>query len=197
MSFILVNPVIESKSIKSNKKSLDNIAEDLWSKYSKNIKNYATEFYFSFMESGSDNIHHYQVNEILENNKVKYSLKKYKNKNLNDKEFIKSITQNGGKKYHKKYRHNDSSSSSSDDDEIVYHSNKKLYSPQIHSSLSAITYYPNIYGMNNISLPTLADRYSYVIKDGKPTIIAPNATGTGIYNISGNKWSLSENIKNK
>ena len=39
MSYILVNPIIESGAIKSKKKSANDAAEDLWSKYSGNIKN--------------------------------------------------------------------------------------------------------------------------------------------------------------
>jgi hypothetical protein len=156
MSFILVNPIVESNLIKSKKKSAVDAAEDLWSKFSTNIKNYTPEFYFSFMEAGSSKIHHYQVNETLENNKVKYSLKKYKNKNLNDKEFVKSISQHveqDGGKHHKKHRYDDSSSSSdSDDEDLIYHSKKRI--PRYGDPL-AITYYPTIYGVKNIAIPPL------------------------------------------
>jgi hypothetical protein len=161
MSYILVNPIIESSAIKSKKKSSNDAAEDLWSKYSSNIKNHAPEFYFSFLESGSKKIHHYKVNETLENNKVKYSLKKYKNKNINDKEFVKALLkQDGGN--HRKHKHkdeDDSSSSSSSDDNSTFHSRK----PPRYGGPLAVTYYPNIYGVPNILLPPLVSTYSYVL----------------------------------
>jgi hypothetical protein len=220
MTFILVNPNIESLPIKSNKKSkntdqINSAAEELWSKFSKNLKDYADNFYFSFMESGSNKIYHYQVNETLKNNKVKYSLKKYKNKNMNDKEFVKLISdQNGGKikiKHKHKRKHNkhdeddeeeddedNDDSSSSSEEEMVYSSQKyssqkyplgslssPIYSPQIYPGQS-INYYPNIYGVNNVTLPTLKDRYFTAIKDGKPVIVGPAANGQqAIYNVNG------------
>ena len=166
MTYILVNPNIESLQIKSKKKSVSDAAEDLWSKFSSNIKDHANEFYFSFLESGSNKVHHYKVNESLENNKVKYALKKFKNKNLNDKEFVKAITkqknehdeQDGGKS--RKHRYDDDSSS--DDDELVYHSRK---GPRYPSPL-AVSYYPNIYGVPNIMLPPLASSYVYSLGVG-------------------------------
>jgi len=215
MTFILVNPNIEFQPIKSKKESknadqINNVAEELWSKFSKNLKDYADNFYFSFMETGSNKIYHYQVNETLKNNKVKYSLKKYKNKNINDKEFVKLISdQNGGKiKIKHKRRHNKhddddedddkDDSSSSSEDEMVYSSQKyssqkyplgplssPIYSPQIYPSQS-INYYPNIYGVNNVTLPSLKDRYYTAIKDGKPVIVGPAANGQqAVYNING------------
>jgi len=168
MSYILVNPIVESIQIKSKKKSSSDAAEDLWSQYSGNIKNHAPEFYFSFLETGSKKIHHFKVNETLENNKVKYSLKKYKNKNINDKEFVKAITssQDGGK-HHKHHKHrNDDSSSSSDDDDLVYHSKK---GPRYPSPLS-VTYYPNIYGVPNILLPPLTSSYVYSLGVGSSLV---------------------------
>ena len=157
MSYILVNPIIESSAIKSKKKSSNDAAEDLWSKYSSNIKNHAPEFYFSFLESGSKKVHHYKVNETLENNKVKYSLKKYKNKNINDKEFVKALLKQDGGKHHK--RRDDDSSSSSSDDDLTFHSRK----PPRYGGPLAVTYYPNIYGVPNIPLPPLVSTYNYVL----------------------------------
>lgn len=157
MSYILVNPIVESTQIKSKKKSSSDAAEDLWSQYSGNIKNHAPEFYFSFLETGSKKIHHFKVNETLENNKVKYSLKKYKNKNINDKEFVKALLQQDGGKHHK--RRDDDSSSSSDDDDLVYHSKK---GPRYPSPL-AISYSPSIYGVPNILLPPLVSPYAYYV----------------------------------
>ena len=161
MSYILVNPIIESGAIKSKKKSANDAAEDLWSKYSGNIKNHAPEFYFSFFESGSKKIHHFQVNETVENNKVKYSLKKYKNKDLNDKEFVKALLEQDGGKRHKHKKDDDSysSSSSSEDEDLVYHSRKPLR----YGSPLSVTYYPSIYGVPNIPLPPLISPYGYVI----------------------------------
>jgi len=114
------------------------------------------------MESGSDKIYHYKVNESLENNKVKYSLKKHKNKNLNDKEFIKAISnhlneQDGAGRHRKHHKHHlsraydDSSSSSSEDDDYYYTSKKRV--PRCGDPM-VMTYYPTIYGVQNIVMPT-------------------------------------------
>ena len=195
MIYILANPKIESKMIKSNKKSLDDVAEDLWSKYSKHIKNYADEFYFSFIQKGGK-IYHYQVKESLKNNKVKYYLKKHNNKNtkndINDKEFIeiinKELEQDGGRKHH------DSSSSSSSEEELIIPSN--IYSPlNMYPPNKLITYYPNIYGVNNISMPTPINRYGYVIKDGKIGIYETTSKGTKIYENKNGKYNYSTIIK--
>jgi len=169
MSYLLVNPIIQSKSIKSKKKLTNDAAEDIWSQFSTNVKNYTPEFYFSLFETGSKKIHHYQVNESLENNKVKYSLKKYKNKKLNDKEFVdtivKHLEQDGGKHHKTKQsrsrrnKDDDSSSSSSSDDNLVFRSHK---TPRYPSPL-AVTYYPTIYGVPNIPLPPLVSSYSYIV----------------------------------
>jgi hypothetical protein len=209
MSFVLINPNIKSVTIKSKMKSSDNAAQDLWKKFSNNIKNYTPEFYFSFYESGSNNIYHYQVNESLENNKVKYSLEKYKNKNINNKKFIKDILnkQNGGKDKSfrdKPFKHksrkdssssasddNSSSSSSSGDDLMHTYYHKSKYNLPL-----SVSYNPNVYSVNNILLPQLASRYSYSIDtDGLQTIYAPNSNGVGVYKYKDQKWQFEKTIK--
>jgi hypothetical protein len=136
MSYILVNPFIEKNTIKSKQKSSSAAAEDIWSQFSTNVKNFTPEFYFSFIETGSNKLHHYKVNETLENNKVKYSLQKYNSKKINDKDFINALFQDGGKgnhhrqKRYKKYDDDSSSSSSSssedDDDDLRHRSHRPI-----------------------------------------------------------------------
>jgi hypothetical protein len=208
MSYILVNPNIESIPIKSKMKSSDDVAKDLWKKFSSKIKNYTPNFYFSFMELGSSKIHHYQVNEDLKNNKVKYSLKKYKKINTNilgkkglpvpelsyNKSGVKDINndQLGGIQK-KRYKKDDSSSSSEDnsssssgDDLLLSYQLKQNYNLPI-----SIKYNPNIYGANNMVLPPISSRYSYIIDtDGLPTIYSPHPSGISVHKFASNKWDL-------
>ena len=189
MSYLLINPNIESSAIKSNKKITDDAAIDLWHKFSSKSINYTPEFYFTFLDEGSNKIYHYKVNETLENNKVKYNLEKYKNNKINEKEIIKKYNkenneQNGGKKHRKRYK--DDSSSSSDDYMVNY---KK---PISNLSSYPIYYNPNIYGVNNISIPSFGSRYNMVIEsDGLPTIYASTLNGIATYKLISNKWTLT------
>jgi len=190
MNYILINPTIESYNIKSNKKVVDDAAIDLWNKFSSKSINYTPEFYFSFLDEGSSKIHHYKVNESLENNKVKFYLEKYKNKKFNEKN-IKNIKinneQDGGKKKRYKKYSSSSSDSSSDDYSFINYNKKSKY----NSPLS-VHYNPNIYGVNNISIPSFSSRYNIVIEsDGIPTIYAPTPNGTAIYKLISNKWTFT------
>jgi len=209
MSYILINPYIESKSIKSKMKSSGDAAKDLWSKFSNNIKNYTPEFYFSFYESGSNKIHHYKVNELLEKNKVKYSLKKYKN--INDKNFILNNIdkQNGGKDRSfkdKPFKHKsrkDSSSSASDDNSSSSSSSgddlmHTYYQKSKYNLPFSVSYNPNVYSISNILLPQLDSRYSYSIdSDGFQTIYAPDSNGVNVYKFKDQKWKLEKTIEPK
>lgn len=96
MSYTLINPFVTNKQFKSNKKNENSAAEDLWSQLSSNIKNHTPEFYFSFKNNKNNKFFHYKVNENLENDRVKYSIKKLKNKKVNEKLLTNTIKQEGG-----------------------------------------------------------------------------------------------------
>ena len=217
MKYTLINPYIKKEPIKSTVKSSDDAARDLWLKLSSKIKDHTQEFYFSFSEAGSNKIHHYKVNEDVVENKVKFSIEKYKNirnkkiikniKNLNtienldksEEENSEESSQDGGK-IKKRYSRRDSSSSSDNDnssssssgDDLLY----SIYAKQKYNLPISVKYNPNIYGVNNITLPSLTNRYSYSIgSDGLPTIYAPHSMGVGVHKLINQNWELKQIIK--
>lgn len=146
MGYILVNPRLSNSSIKSNKKNCSEAAEDIWSKLSKNITNHTPNFYFTIQEGGSSKLSHYVINESVEGDKVKYNLKQFKGKKIDDKALLEELKQEGGKK-HRHYS-DDSSSSSSSSSEMVF----TFPAGKTHKDLF-LTYYPTIYGVPNIITP--------------------------------------------
>jgi hypothetical protein len=156
MGYILVNPRLSNSSINSKKKSESEAAEDIWSQLSSNIKNYTPKFYFSIQEAGSSKLTHFVVKESIEDERVKYNLKEFKGKKVDDKSFISELKQEGGKR--RKHRDNDdsSSSSSSDSEELVF----TFPAGKTHKNLLSLTYYPTIYGVPNVVLPTFATTFA-------------------------------------
>ena len=149
MGYILVNPRLSNSSIKSNKKNCSEAAEDIWSKLSKNITNHTPNFYFTIQEGGSSKLSHYVINESVEGDKVKYNLKQFKGKKVDDKSLLAELKQEGGKKH--RHHHDDddsSSSSSSSSSEMVF----TFPAGKTHKDLF-LTYYPTIYGVPNIITP--------------------------------------------
>jgi len=151
MSYILFNPQVVG-GIKSKQKSANGAAEEIWSKLSSNIKQYTPEFYFTIQEGGNDKLYHYKVKEVVESDRVKYTLSKLDSKKANDDKILNAIKQEGGRR---KKRDDDSSSSSSssssDNDSYVYYPRKRRDDNSIN-----LTYYPSIYGVRNILLPTFS-----------------------------------------
>ena len=168
MVFNLINPRIKTQEINSNKKIHNDAAEDIWSQFSPHIKNFTPEFYFSTQNSKSQQLFHYVVKESVENDRVKYTLKQYKSKKINEKVLLDHInqeklqeeTQNGGKKHRKHDSSSSSSDSSSSSEKLVYSLPKNnLIAYPSFSSFSSFPYYPTVYGVPNIYLPTLASTF--------------------------------------
>lgn len=147
MGYILVNPRLSNSSIKSGKKNSSEAAEDIWTKLSKNITNHTPNFYFTIQEAGGNKLNHFVVNESIEDDKVKYNLKEFKGKKIDNKSFLSELKQKGGKK-HKYYDDDSSSSSSSSSSEMVF----TFPAGKTHKDLF-MTYYPTIYGVPNIITP--------------------------------------------
>jgi hypothetical protein len=174
MSYVLLNPYLEGKKISSRKSNTNLAADEIWSDLSKKIKNYIPEFYFSIQNVNDNKIHHIRVRESLENTKVKYNLKVLTDKkyHANDKVLlneIKNINEMKGGRRHK-YDDDDSSSSSSSSDEVVYTFPKKnSYNPPILS----LNYYPSIYGVRNILLPSFVGSFTPFVKLNIP-IVSPS-----------------------
>lgn len=168
MSFVLLNPYLEGKKIVSRKSNVNLAADEIWSDLSTKIKNYIPEFYFSIQNSDDNKIHHIKVKENLENNKVKYNLKVLTNKkyHANDKVLLSEIKNidnelRGGRRH----KH-DSSSSSSSSDEVVYTIPKSKYT----SPLLSLNYYPSIYGVRNILLPTFVGSFTPFVRLNIPVV---------------------------
>lgn len=146
MGYILVNPRLSNSSIKSSKKNSSEAAEDIWSKLSKNITNHTPNFYFTIQEGGSSKLSHFVINENIEDDKVKYNLKQFKGKKIDEKSLLNELKQEGGKKHRR--RDDDSSSSSSSSSDLVF----TFPAGKTHKDLF-LTYYPTIYGVPNIITP--------------------------------------------
>ena len=153
MGYNLVNPKMSNSTINSKKKNQIEAAEEIWSNLSSNIKNYTPEFYFTIQDSTNNKLSHFVVQESLEGgNRVKYNLKQFKGKKVDEKTFINELNQEGGKK-HKKY---DSSSSSSSSSEVVF----TFPAGKTYNDLLTLTYYPTIYGVPNVLYPTFATSFA-------------------------------------
>ncbi len=155
MGYILVNPRLSNSNINSKKNSESEAAEDIWSQLSSNIKNYTPKFYFSIQEAGSSKLTHFIVKESIEDERVKYNLKQFKGKKVDEKSFISELKQEGGKR-RKHHDDDSSSSSSSDSEELVF----TFPAGKTHKNLLSLTYYPTIYGVPNVVLPTFATTFA-------------------------------------
>ncbi len=166
MKYILLNPSIKGKNFKSDEKTAEGAASDIWGRFSKNIKNYSPEFYFSIKNKSNDKIYHFQVNEELHNDKVKFTINKFNCSKENEKILLDSLNSNsevmeGGK--HHKHKH-DSSSSSSSSSDLSFRLGRRN---SLYNTLS-LTYYPSIYGVRNIFIPTFVTRFTPFINVGLP-----------------------------
>lgn len=160
MGYILVNPRIEGSSINSSKKNSNEAAEDIWSTLSSNIKNYTPKFYFTIQDTKSNGLNHYVIKESLENEKVKYSLKQFNSKKIDNQSLLNELKQLGGK-HHKKHKHHkdddssSSSSSSSSSEQMIF-----TFPAGKTSKDLLLTYYPTIYGVPNLYFPTFSSLYT-------------------------------------
>ena len=151
MSYVLFNPFIEGTEFKSNKKNERIAAEDIWGSFSSNIKNYVPQFYFTIKNSNDGSLHHFKVKENVDGDKVHYTLSKF-NKSIDDNNLKNEISNIIGGKHHKK-SHSSSSSSSSSDSDYKF-KNRRL----------TLTYYPSIYGVRNILLPSFVSTFTPFVR---------------------------------
>ena len=161
MGYILVNPKIGDLSIKSKNKNSVQAAEEIWSQLSSNIKHYTPKFYFTIQEGGTSKLSHFVIKETLEDLRVKYNLKEFNGDKIDEKSFINEMKQEGGKKHRHKNKHryddddDDSSSSSSSSSEVVF----TFPTGTTHKN-AFLTYYPTIYGVPNVVLPTFVSTFA-------------------------------------
>lgn len=166
MSYILLNPYLEGKKIVSRKSNLNLAADEIWTDLSTKIKNYIPEFYFTIQNVEDNKIHHIRVRETLDNTKVKYNLKVLNNKKFhaNDKVLLNEIRTIGDMRGGRKHHH-DSSSSSSSSDEMVFTFPKKHQEP-----IMSLNYYPSIYGVRNILLPSFVGSFTPFVRLNIPLV---------------------------
>jgi hypothetical protein len=167
MRYVLLNPNINGKEFSSEKKTAELAASDIWSSFSENIKNYIPEFYFTIKDTKKNNLYHYQVKENLQNERVKFTINKFKSTKINEKSLLESVNKDimeGGKHKHRYNKDDDSSSSSSSDVVYKFGRNAPLY-----NTLN-LTYYPSIYGVSNILLPSFTTSFTPFIRIGLPVI---------------------------
>jgi hypothetical protein len=167
MKYILLNPSIKGKKFKSEEKTAEGAASDIWGRFSKNIKNYSPEFYFTIKNASTNKMYHFQVTEELQNEKVKFTINKFSCDKDNEKVLLDSLDSEimKGGKHHRRHKDKDSSSSSSSsssDLSFKLGKNRNLY-----NTLS-LTYYPSIYGVRNIFIPTFVTRFTPYINVGLP-----------------------------
>lgn len=169
MSYVLLNPYLEGRKIVSTKSNINLAADEIWSDLSTKIKNYIPEFYFSIQNSEDNKVHHVRVKETLDNSRVKYNLKVLKNKKYhsNDKVLLNEIKNLSNATGGRRHKYDDSSSSSSSSDEVVYTFPK-------HNSNSnpvlTLNYYPSIYGVRNILLPSFVGSFTPYVKLNIPIV---------------------------
>ena len=157
MGYILVNPRLNKSTINSKKKNSTEAAEEIWSQLSSNIKNYTPKFYFTIQEAGGSKLSHFVIKESLDDEKVKYNLKEFKGKKIDEKSLVNELKQEGGDKKRRKYDDDDddSSSSSSSSSEVVF----TFPTGKTHKDI-VLTYYPTIYGVPNVVLPTFVSTFT-------------------------------------
>ena len=160
MSYILVNPNINGTKFKSNKNKSGDAAKEIWSEFSANIKDYIPSFYFTIQNTEDNSLLHYNVKESIKEGNVKFSIKKYNNKNIDNKALIKSLQTGGKRRKHKKKDSSSSDSSSSS-------SSSEVFVGSIDSNnLLSINYAPGIYGVPNVLLPNCKFGLTYALNVG-------------------------------
>ncbi len=178
MTYILLNPHVPGKELSSKQSTVNSAAEEIWSKLSGNIKHYVPEFYFTVKDTTKDKLYHFNVKESMENDKVKYSLKQYKGKV--DEQYLANEVDNE-QKGAGRFDDSSSSSSSSDDDYLYFPTNKKYYNNGL-----TLTYYPTIYGVPNLLLPTFTTTFAPFVRVSFPSTyfgstVVTNSSGMHIY----------------
>jgi len=97
---------------------------------------------------------HYVIKESIEGDRVKYNLKEFKDKKIDEKSLSNELKQEGGKHKHRHEDDDDSSSSSSSSSEMVF----TFPAGKTHKDLM-LTYYPTIYGVPNVVMPTFVSSF--------------------------------------
>jgi hypothetical protein len=146
-----------------NASSPDKAVKALWANLSKYILGNVPNLYVTIREEGTKNLHHYNIQEKVNDDKQANISYKKVNVKLTAKlrdQFLaaseKALTQQGGAKKRKRYDEDDSSSDDSDSDDEFH----KFMKFRKNNPISYYWYTPKIYyGLGNIKLYTPVWRY--------------------------------------
>ena len=187
MTYILVNPVVHNNQISSNEGQSGGAAEAIWSELSSNIKQYAPEFFFTIQNKENKKLYHYKVKENMEGGKVKFVISQYTNV---DKDVLAKVDKEekmeGGRRSNDSSSSSSSSSESDSDSDYVYMPNKKSRRKNRRNNGLTLTYYPSIYGMSNVLLPTFSQTFAPLginikLNSGLPLVLTYGDNYLGTY----------------
>jgi hypothetical protein len=157
MTFKLVNPNVSNQEFISKRSSPNKAAGEIWKEFSKNISNYTPKFYFSILNTKDNSLHHFKVKETLKNDNVNHVISNIK-LDVDNNEILKQLkTQKGGKS---SFLSDDSSSSSSDDFRYTFNT--------YNNSPYMLNYWPNIYRVPNVVLPTFVSSFTPFVRINVP-----------------------------
>ena len=180
MGYVLVNPNLKNSNFKSSSNKKSNAAKEIWSEFSKNIKNFIPEFYFTIQNENDGSLSHFKVNESMENDQVKFNIKSYNSKKINDQSLKEIINQEGGKHRRKRHHKKDSSDSSDTSSSSSSSSSEEILIGNVNAGDPlSLLYSPCIYGVPNISLPYLGG----VLVNGYPCGVTLNLNGSSTSNM--------------
>jgi len=109
----------------------------------------------------------------MENDQVKFNIKSYNSKKINDQSLKDILNQQGGK--HRRKRHHKKDSSDSSDSSSSSSSSEEVLLGTLNSGDPlSLLYSPCIYGVPNISLPYLGG----VLVNGYPCGVTLNLNGS-------------------
>jgi len=173
--FELINPtIIGDLNTQVTTKSPDSAIKKIWENVSHNIMGNVPNLYVTLREIGTKKLHHYKIQEKVDNSKnaiIEYN-KLHLKLNVKDKNtFLEKINnisvQSGSGKDRKKHKDDSSSDSDSDDEFYKFMKFRKntpismyWYTPYLYSSLGSLKIYTPVWNVpimpyNEIWIPSV------------------------------------------
>lgn len=174
MKYMLLNPYVEGTTISSNKKDVTMASEEIWNNFASNIKHSTPEFYLTLQDTKDNSLHHLKIMESQEGGNVKFSIELLNNKKYHQNDNIlldeiNELKQTGGRKF--KFKDSSSSSSSSSSDSSDSSDLEFKFGNSYKSSpIMTLNYYPSIYGVRNILLPSFVSTFAPYVRINLPLI---------------------------
>lgn len=161
MTFKLVNPNISNHEFSSKRSKANKAAGEIWKEFAKNISSYTPKFFFTIQNTSDNSLHHFKVKEQVNGDDVKHVISKVK-LNISDTELLNQINQKSKQSGGKSYISDDDSSSSSSDADFRYSFTTLNNTPMV------LNYYPNIYGVPNVFLPSFVSTFTPMVRINIP-----------------------------